>query len=427
MILKKIIPQIFPSFYKNHSKKRRSLKDYFVSLGPGVITGAADNDPAGIVTYILAGAKTGFLTLWLMFFTLPMLIVTEEMSARIGIVTKKGLSKILKEKYGKNIAIFAGIILLVCNLATITADLAGISEVLGIIFGISWKFFVLPLSLFFIWLLIKKNYHSVSHFLFLLTPFFLIFIINGFIINPNWSEALKNTFFPKFILNKNYIYMIAAIVGTTISPYLIFWQATEEIETKASVKKIKEEKFDVVAGMIFCNLIFYFMIISGSVLFSPKSLSIETVGQLALSLKPLVGIYAFGIFSIGLIISGVLAIPVLAASTAYVIAEVFDQKEGLDKDFYKASLFYKIVIFCSLFPVLALFLNLSPVFLLYYSQILQGILLPPLIYFLIRISSDGKIMGKYKIGFLSQFFAWFSFIFITLISLFSIFQFFGFF
>lgn len=390
-----MLKEIISKFHRHHPKKRRSYRNYFSALGPGVITGSADNDPAGIVTYILAGAKTGFSTLWLMFFTIPMLTVVEEMSARVGVVTKRGLARLIKENYGKKIAILIALILVICNLATIAADIAGISEVLAIIFGFSWKIFVFPLSLFFGYLLFTKNYHLVSRFLFLLTPFFLVYIINGFIIHPSWSDVLKNTFIPQISFGKEYLLAVMAVLGTTISPYLIFWQTTEEIEEKKSVKNLSEENFDVLAGMFYCNLIFYFIIISGAAVFFGKDFNIETVGQAALALKPIAGPLAFALFSFGLIVSGLLAIPVLVASTAYVVAEVFDAKEGLDKKPKDAPLFYKVLALCIFFPLLTLIIGFSPIEMLYYSQVLNCFLLPPLIYFLIKITNSSQIMGRY--------------------------------
>lgn len=420
-----MLKEIISKFHRHHPKKRRSFRDYFSALGPGVITGSADNDPAGIVTYILAGAKTGFSTLWLMFFTLPMLTVIEEMSARVGVVTKKGLARIIKEIYGRKIALFLALILVVCNLATITADIAGVSEVLGIIFGISWKIFIFPLSLFFGYLLFTKNYHLVSRFLFLLTPFFLVYVINGFIIHPPWGEVLKNTFVPQITFDKGYLLAAMAILGTTISPYLIFWQATEEVEEKKSVKNLFEENFDVVAGMFYCNFVFYFLIISGAVVFFGKNINITTVGQAALALKPIAGPLAFALFSFGLIVSGLLAIPVLIASTAYVVAEVFESREGLDKKPKEAPLFYKVLVFCILFPLLALIINISPVEMLYYSQVLNCFLLPPLIYFLIKITDNPKIMSRYTNSKFSRLIGWATFFTSLIFSFLTLVEFLG--
>jgi NRAMP (natural resistance-associated macrophage protein)-like metal ion transporter len=391
---------------KRHLKRRRKLRDYFSALGPGVITGAADNDPAGIATYSVIGASTGFSLLWLMLFTIPMLTVIEEMSARVGVVTKKGLARVIKERFGTLSAYLCAFIVAFCNIATIAADIAGVAAGIELITGISWKWFLVPVGALLAYLLLAKSYHLVSRFLFLLTPFFLLYIVDGFLIRPNWIKVLSNTFIPNISLTSGYLIAAVALLGTTISPYLIFWQTTEEVEEKKTVKKLKEESFDVALGMAYSNIVFYFIILcAGAVLFT-HNVEIKTAYEAALALKPLAGSLAFIFFSIGLVVSGILAVPVLAASTGYVVAEVFQWKEGLNKKLGEARGFYVVILLSLALGLIAAFINLNPIKLLYYSQVLDGILTPVLIYFLIKITDDSALMRKHTNTSVSRIIGW---------------------
>lgn len=403
-------------------KKRRSWRDYFRALGPGVITGAADNDPAGIATYSVVGATTGFSLLWLMLFTVPMLTVVEEMSARVGVVTKKGLSAIIKEEYGKKVALLAVCVLAICSLATIAADISGISAGLELITGISWKLFVIPLILFLGWVMVRKNYHVVSRFLFLLTPIFFLYIINAFLANPNWANIIQRTFIPTVKSNTAFLMAAVGLLGTTISPYLIFWQATEEVEEKKSVKHLKEESFDVIAGMVFSNLVFYFIIICTGALLFPRHIMVSTARDAALALKPIAGNLSFALFSIGLIGSGLIAVPVLAASTAYATAEVFEVPEGLSKGVHHARVFYAVLIACLGLGGTSILLNLDPIKMLFYSQILDGILMPILIYLLIKVSDNPKLMGKHTNSTASRLIGWATMFLMTVFALMLFYQ-----
>ena len=248
-------------------KKRRNIRDYFWISKSGTITGAADNDPAGIVTYTQVGALSGISLLWLPLITLPMLVVAEEISARIGVVTKKGLNRVIADNFGAKIAFLIAIVLIVCNVATIGADIAGMGQIAGVITNTHWILWVFPILGLLAYLLISKNYQTVSRFLLILTPILLLYIIAAFILHPDWRQILHNTFIPNLHLDEKTILIAVAAIGTTISPYLLFWETTEEIEDKKSVTDLKKERGGVTAGMTYSQIIFYFIVLAAALAF----------------------------------------------------------------------------------------------------------------------------------------------------------------
>lgn len=389
-------------------KKRRHIRDYFRITQAGTITGAADNDPSGIATYTQIGALTRFSQLWLMIFTIPMLIEVEEMSARVGVVVKKGLAQVIKEHYGVVLALFASTILLICNVATIGADLAGMAAALELLTGISWLVFITPITLFISYFLLTKNYHYVSRFLFIMTPFLLLYVVSSALVKPPWLEIVKETFIPVVKFEASYLMAAVALLGTTISPYLIFWQTTEEIEEKKSISHLKEENAGVISGMVYANLIFYFIVLcAGATIYGKiPAEGIKTAADAALTLKPVAGDLAWLLFSIALLFSGLIAIPVLTASSAYALAEVFGWKEGFDKTFTQARSFHLVMMAALFVGATFVLVGLSPIQMLYYSQVLQGILTPALIIFLLKVCNDKRIMGEYTNSRWDNFIGW---------------------
>lgn len=403
-------------------KERRGLRSYFASLGPGVITGAADNDPSGIVTYLVAGATSGFKILWLAIFTLPMLIVVEEMSARVGVVTKKGLAYVLRETYGVKVAIGAAAIVAICNIATIGADIGGAASCLELLTGIRMEYFVILFGLLLIFVMFFRGYHYLSRLLFIMTPFLLLYVFNGFMAKPDLQEVVINTFKPSLDFSLNFLMALVAVLGTTLSPYLIFWQATEEVEEGKTVKQLRQENVDVISGMVYSVMIFYFIILSGAAVFYKQGISVSDVRTAALSLKPLLGNAAFLTFSLGIIFSSLIAVPVLVGSTAYVAAEAFKLPEGLDKRLREAPFFYIVIGISIALSIMINLLKIDPVKFLYYSQILNGYLMPFLIYVLIKVTSNRRIMGEYISGKLSLLIAYLALIIFVLCDLFLTFE-----
>lgn len=412
LTFQKIKEVIFQSLFPQVFKKRRHIRDFFFLVKNGTITGAADNDPAGIVTYSQVGASTGFSLLWLMALATPLLIAIEDMSARIGVVTKKSLASLMSLKFGKKLTLFIVMLVAICNIATIGADIAGMSEILGILTGLPWFFFSLLMAIFLSVILVRGRYSAISRFFFLLTPIFLCYVVAAGLVRPDFKEVIKDTFWPFSGGGLNYWMLAVALLGTTVSPYLIFWQNTEEIEEKKQVKNLDEESLGVKGGMVYCNLISYFIIIAtGAVLFK-EGLVIETTKDAAIALRPLAGEGAFYLFSVGILGAGLLAIPILACSTAYIFSDVFHWKEGLDKKIWQARGFYGVLL-SSLFLGMSFgLLGLSPIKMLVYSQVLSGLVMPILIYFLIRIANNKEFMGEYTNRRWVNIFGWLAFLII---------------
>jgi Mn2+/Fe2+ NRAMP family transporter len=404
-------------------KRRRSVFDYFRIRKAGIITGSADNDPSGIVTYTQAGAVAGTGLLWTMLAALPFLAVIEEMSARVGVVAKRGLNRVIAEKFGLRWATFAAMIVLICNIATISADLAGMSEVAYLISGVDKVYWVLLFGLVLLWLLLSKGYKIVSRYLLFITPIFLLYIISSFMVDAHWVSALRDTVVPNLqFLTKDKALLAVAIIGTTVSPYLIFWQTTEEIEDHKTVKDLDDETAGTISGMFWCQIITFFIIVSAAAVFFGQNKMIESAYEAAASLRPLAGDSAFLLFSIGILGSGALAIPVLAASTAYTVSDTFKWGGSLEKEQWKAQGFYGIILLSMVIGTALAASNLNAIYIMVLSQALNGFLIPFLVFFLLRVSNDKKIMGEYTNRFWSNFIGWISFAFFIFFDLVLVWQ-----
>ncbi len=332
-------------------------------MGPGVVSGAADNDPAGIVTYIQVGATTGVGLLWLLLVSTPMLYYLEEMSTRIGVVTKRGIGRVLRDRYGRGVA----------------------AAVIGPLFA---------------------SYRTISRFLLVLTPLFVLYIITGFIVRPHWDAVLRATFIPAVRFTPTYLTAALGLLGATLTPYMFFWQATEQVEARRKVEDLADERIDVAAGMVYANLVFYFVILVAGVVFYGKGVSVQTVNDAALSLRPLAGAGAALLFGLGILVSGILSVPVMAACTAYSLAEFFGWVEGLDKEVRRARGFYLIIAGALGTGAAIGLLRISPVALMYWSQIINGFLLAPLFFTLVRLGNDRRVLGKHTNGILSNIVGW---------------------
>lgn len=395
-------------FFRHQIKRRRHIKDYLTKAKDGVITGAADNDPSGIVTYTQVGALTHFSQLWLMFLTLPMLIVVEDMSARVGVVTKKGLNRVIEDHYGRLISWFAMVLVVICNTATLGADMAGMAAVLELFTGISFLWFLVPIVFLLLYMLIRQSYTIVSRLLFLISPILLVYVLTIFLTKPHWMQIIKATLIPSIGFTPTFLTSAVALFGTTISAYLLFWQTSEEVEEKKAIDDLKDESLGVAIGMIYAHVIFYFIILTGAVVLFGRvgGISAWTAADAARALRPLAGDFSYLLFAIGILGSGLLAVPVLALTTAYVVRDTLGWKEDLDDRLSQAKGFY-IVIGLSLgFGALLSLIRIKPMAMLYYSQVLQGVLTPILLIFLILISNNPKVMGKHTNGFWANLIGW---------------------
>ena len=395
---------------QRNDKKSSKLARFWKILGPGLVTGASDDDPSGIATYSQAGAAYGLTTLWTALITFPLMASIQEMCARIGLVTSHGLAGTLKTNYSKPILYLMLLFSFPAIVMNIGADIAGMGAVGNLLFpSIKATYFSLGFTIMLLVLIIYLPYKKIASVLKYLCLVLLVYLIVPFLYKQDWVAVLKATFIPSIKFDKDFISILVAILGTTISPYLFFWQATMEVEDKKAknlmVNKriISEMRKDVDFGMLFSNLVMFFIILTtGSVLFNGGIHQIDTVEQAAQALKPLAGNAAYLLFAVGVIGTGLLAIPVLSGSLSYIVTESFGWKEGLDKKFPKAKAFYLIIGISLILGLTLNYIGLSPVKALIYSAILYGLTAPVLIAIILHISNNKKIMGKNTNGKISN-------------------------
>ena len=378
------------------------IKKFLGILGPGIVTGASDDDPSGIATYSQAGAQFGLTTLWLAFFTFTLMAAIQGMCARIGLVTSQGLTVTLKNHYSKPLLYTMLLFSFPAITLNIGADLQGMGAVANMIFpAIPVSVFCIFFTATLMFIIIKYPYKKIAKILKWLCLSLMLYVVVPFMIKQDWALVAKNTFIPTVQFNKEFFSIVVAILGTTISPYLFFWQATMEAEDIAHSKKrivinkrvLGDMKTDVNIGMFLSNLVMFFIILTtGSVLYNAGIRQIDTVDQAAKALEPLTGKLTYLIFAIGVLGTGLLAIPVLAGSQSYMLAETFGWEAGLDKKFPQAKAFY-ISIIVSLLVGLSLdFLDVSPIKALLFTAIAYGLTAPVLIAIILHIGNNKKIM-----------------------------------
>lgn len=390
---------------KNFSDK---LIRFWKKLGPGLITGASDDDPSGIATYSQAGAVYGLSTLWTALITFPLMASIQEMCARIGLVTNEGLTGTLKKNYSRPLLYLMLLFSAPAIIMNIGADIAGMGAVGNLLFpAIDATFFSVIFTIILLVIMIYLPYLKIASVLKYLCIVLLVYLIVPFLYKQDITEILKSTFIPTITFDKNFISILVAILGTTISPYLFFWQATMEVEEMKHNKKqvmidkklMHEMKQDVNFGMLFSNVIMFFIILTtGTVLFTKGIYQIDTVEQAAQALKPLAGESAYLLFAIGVIGTGLLAIPVLSGSLSYIFCETFGWKEGLDNKFHEARPFYVIIAISLIIGLSLNYIGISPIKALIYSAILYGLTAPVLIAIILHICNNKKVMGEYTNG-----------------------------
>ena len=392
-------------------KKSNKLTRFWKLLGPGLVTGASDDDPSGIATYSQAGAQYGLSTLWTALITFPLMAAIQEMCARIGMVTSMGLTGTLKANYSKPVLYLMVVFSFPAIVLNIGADIAGMGAVGNLLFPkIDAIFFSVGFTILLLIVIIFLPYQKIASVLKYLCMVLLVYFIVPFLYKQDLMVILKGTFIPTIKFDKNYISILVAILGTTISPYLFFWQATMEVEDRKNKKILvlnkkimKEMKADVDFGMLFSNLVMFFIILTtGTVLFNGGIHQIDTVEQAAQALKPLAGNFAYLLFAVGVIGTGLLAIPVLSGSLSYIISETFGWEQGLDKKFHEAKAFYLVIVISLILGLLMTKLGISPVKALIYSAILYGLTAPVLIAIILHIANNKKVMGIYTNGKLSN-------------------------
>ncbi|MBL7903358.1 MAG: divalent metal cation transporter [Bacteroidia bacterium] len=393
--------------------KTSRLKRFWKKLGPGLVTGASDDDPSGIATYSQAGAAFGLSTLWTAIVAFPLMASIQQMCARIGLVTSMGLTGTLKKHYPRPILYLMLVFSFPAIVMNIGADIAGMGAVGNLLFpSIDAAFFSVFFTVLLLGLIIYLPYVKIAAVLKYTCVVMLVYFIVPFLYKQNLSEILWATFIPSIQFNEEFIAILVGILGTTISPYLFFWQASVEVEEMKNKKKhlmvnkkiIHDMKQDVDFGMTFSGLVMYFIILTtGTVLFNSGVYQIDTVEQAAIALKPLAGNMAYLLFAIGVIGTGLIAIPVLSGSLSYIFTETFGWEQGLDKKFHEAKGFYVIIALSLLVGLLLNYVGISPIKALIYTAILYGITAPVLIAIILHISNNKKIMGDFVNDRLSNF------------------------
>jgi NRAMP (natural resistance-associated macrophage protein)-like metal ion transporter len=388
----------------------KKIKDLLKKIGPGFITGAADDDPSGIATYSQTGAIFGYSQLWTAFFSFPFMASVQEMCGRIGMTTGMGLARVIKTHYSKWLLYFAVFVLFFINTVNIGADLGAMAASAQLIFNLPFIFWLVLITAITISLEIFIPYPIYARILKYLTFSLFAYIITVFIVKQDWFKILKSTVVPSISFSKDYLLNVVAILGTTISPYLFFWQADEEVEEEIehhkiasmgrgkphiSMKDIKELRIDTVLGMLFSNLVMFFIIVTAASTLNAHGIkNIQTADQAAQALKPIAGQFAFLLFAAGIIGTGLLAVPILAGSASYAISEAFGWKAGLGKRFSQARGFYLVIAISTFLGLLFNFSPIPPFQMLYYAAVLNGISAPILLVLILRIANNKKIMGE---------------------------------
>ena len=380
-------------------------------MGPGLITGASDDEPSGIATYTIAGAKFGLASLWMALFTLPLMIAIQEMSARIGRVSNQGLAGNMKKHYPRWLLFSIAFMIVVVNTINIGADMSGMAQSVALILPFPEKITAIIMTVVILLLTVLLPYQKIFNIFKWLALSLFVYVLAIFTVHENWPEILKNLVVPKILFTKEFFIMMTAFFGTTIAPYLFFWQANQEVEEKiihqckpgrvCHLKPVTDEelnnvRIDTRVGMTFSNLItFCIIILTSSTLFKAGLHNVETLKDAAEALKPIAGEYSYLLFTIGIISSGFLAIPILAGSAAYVIAETFGWSQGLNKTFTKAKEFYGVIIASTLIGLIIPLLGFHPVKALFYTAILYGLISPIVIAMIIHMANNPNIMGQH--------------------------------
>jgi NRAMP (natural resistance-associated macrophage protein)-like metal ion transporter len=386
-------------------RMRRHLLVFLAVLGPGFITAMVDNDSGGIYTYSQAGARWGYLPLWTLLPITLALIVSQEMCSRMGAVTGKGLSDLIREEFGLRITFGIMALLVVANLTNIVAEFAGVATSLGI-FGVS-KFLSVPIAAGFVWVLaVKGNYDRVEKIFLVACSIFVVYIIAGILIKPDWKQAMIYSVKPKLMLDAEYITMLIAMVGTTIAPWMQFYQQSAVVEKGITAKEYRESRIEVIVGCILTSVIAFFIIVACAGAYRDHPTNIDSAKDAALALKPF-GQYAFILFCGGLLNASVFAACILPLSTAYSVCEGLGFESGVNKRWREAPIFYwlyTLLIVCSALIVILPGFNMVSMILL--SQVLNGMLLPFILIFMILLINRKALMKEWINPPVYNFVAW---------------------
>ena len=388
------------------SAPSRWIRALLKSLGPGIITGAADDDPSGIATYSIAGAQLGTKLLWTALLTWPLMAAVQMMCARIGKVTGQGLAANFKQRFPKWILFAFVIALLAANTINIGADLAGMADAAAMLSGINSHWFVITFAVLISWATVKLQYKQIADVLKWLVLVLFAYPVTAFVVGVDWGQVLRDTFVPSMPHSQAEWATLVAILGTTISPYLFFWQASEEVEEEksagqttlalrrgATAEELSLRNIDVGVGAFFSNMVMFFIILATAVTLNRHGITqIETSRQAAEALRPFAGRFATTLFTLGIVGVGFLAIPTLAGSTAYAFAETLGWRQGLNKKLRQARWFYTLILASTGVGVAMDFIGINPVKALYWTAVINGLLAPFLLVAILVVAADRKLM-----------------------------------
>jgi NRAMP (natural resistance-associated macrophage protein)-like metal ion transporter len=401
-------------------RPRRALPSFLRQVGPGIVTGAADDDPSGIATYTQAGAQFGTGLLWTVFITMPFMVAIQLVSARIGRQSGRGIAANLRGHVARPVLYAIVAMLLVANTINIAADIGAMGAALQLVVGGGAHFHALVFGLVTVLLQVFVPYRRLAPILKWLTASLFVYVAAAFTIEIPWGRVLRDLVVPQLQASSEFWMTIVAILGTTISPYLFFWQAAQEVEEmqqqgvsprREKMRKLrralKRLRIDTIAGMVFSNAVAFFVMLMGAVaLHAAGQTDVRTAAQAAQALLPLAGELAFALFALGIIATGMLAVPVLASSAAYAVAEAFGWPEGLERHWREARGFYAIVAVATLFGTALSFTPIDPMKALYWSAVINGIVSVPIMAAMMRLATDPKVMGPMTVQRKTRGFGW---------------------
>ncbi|MGB6898283.1 MAG: divalent metal cation transporter, partial [Candidatus Acidiferrum sp.] len=416
-----------PGKVAKNSKRPGSLRRFFAVLGPGIITGAADDDPSGISTYSVAGAAYGYATLWIALLTFPLMSAVQLMCARLGMVTGQGLAATVRENYPRWVLWGACSILVIANVINIGADLGGMAEATQLVTGIRPSLWIPFYALLILGLLMWTSYKLIARIFKWMTVVLFAYVLTSFFAHADWKQALVATLVPHMEWSREFLAVLVGILGTTISPYLFFWQAAEEVEEDrakgqttlaqrkgSTAKELRDARADTLTGMFFSNFIMYFIILTtAATLHAHGQTHITTARQAAEALRPLAGKGAFLLFTLGLIGTGMLGVPVLVGSSAYAVAEAANWRGSMAYRPKKARAFYGVMATAMALGFALNYMGLNAVKMLFWSAVINGLLAPPLILLVILLTSNRKVMGEQVSSPVLRYLGWATFVVMT--------------
>lgn len=383
------------------------VERFFSGLGPGLVTGAADDDPSGISTYSVTGAAFGYAPLWIALFSFPLMVSVQLMCARLGMVTGRGLAGVVRIRYPRSVLWGACSLLIVANVVNIAADLGGMAEATELVTGLDHRALIPLYGAMIVLLLFLSSYRQIARIFKWLTLVLFAYVGAGILAHPAWRVALRATFIPHVEWSARYFSVLVGILGTTISPYLFFWQASVEVEEDRAIGRrtlrqrqgatgaeLRRSFIDVVIGMFFSNFIMYFIILTtAATLHAHGQTQIGTAREAAEALRPLAGPAAYWLFTLGLIGTGMLGVPVLAGSCGYALAEAFAWRGSLEDKPKSARRFYAVVAVAMLVGLLLDVVGFNAIAMLFWAAVVNGVLAPPLIMLVLLLTSDREVMG----------------------------------